>query len=233
MTKGMVTFGADPDKPSSWEDAAPPIRPSRQINDLIQFFVYHPKIKMYHKVEDTDRAILGAYFSRKVRTGMTPLSLKSMVDVFYSSPFSKSSRPVRTFVSNKVQESLVRATELHSYNQYADWILNGMPNVSFIPDVEDVRKALLKYCDQGLLMYPDVVIDILRSDVGVSRIASLLSLLESLIEWNCGNTDSRPSVSPLLDVVDLPSELRSHRRGNLRPAEVSVSQAIFKMKGKK
>lgn len=233
MIENMVTFGADPDKQSSWEDSAPKARPSRQINDLVHFFIYHPKTKMSHRVESDDRAILGAYFSRKVKTGMTPLSLRSMVDVFYASPFSKTDRPARAFVSNRVQESLVRATELHSTNQYADWVLNGMPDVNFIPDVDDVRKALLRYCDQGLLMYPDVVIDIIRSGVGVSRIAALLAILESLIEWNCGEVDKRPSIEPLLDVVGLPSELRSSRRGNLRPAEASASQAIFKMKGKR
>lgn len=234
----MVTFGADPDKDSTWDERPPgPKRVgNKQLFSLINKFAYHKSLRMSQRMNDEDKAILAGFFARKLRTGVPSTALVSLIDLFYASPYAASDYPAKMFVSNKVQDELLSEVEGGLSNDfYFDWLSSGMPNDDRIDECRDIRKILLLESTEGILRYPDVVVGILKSRCRVSEIEQMLVSLEDLIAWNLGVLDRRPDTSLLSSKVDLPKILKTNRRSPLalRPAAPDVATAIYQLDRKK
>lgn len=225
----MVVFGADPSDDSDWEDyVSNNLAYNKRISPLINTFVYHKNLKMSQRVDADDRKVLAAFFNRRLKAGVAPPTLYSLIEKFYGSPYSQGPTPALSFVSNKVQDALVGEVDVDVSDKYIKWLSDGMPDTDLFDDCSDVRKWLLLSSDESLLRYPDVVAAILKSR---GPIRPLLDDLEALVAWNLGMVDERPSTGLLEREVLLPRELSTNRRSpmSIRRRSDTITQAVLKL----
>ena len=221
----MPVFGADPDDDvkawSEYEGHFVRRYVSKPVGGLTNYFGYHPKMTMSQIFNDEDKTALNAYFSRKLKQGVTEGSLKKIVDRFWQSWAADSQRPAYLFLSNKVQQPLLKEAEIVKDDPVLEWMLDGMPNNGPFEDPAAMRKTVLVYANEGPLRYPEVVADILRGDLGSEH--HLLMSLEDVIDEKL-NPRGGLHYAHLARRVSLPAELTGP--GKIRPRYDTVQEAI-------
>jgi len=226
----MPVFGADPDASvTAWSEyeGQPRMFASKPVNALTTYFGYHPSMRMSQVFGDEDKTVLNAFFSRKLKQGHTDRSLKKMVDRFWQSWGADSSRPAYTFTSNKVQQELIKEAEIVKDDPILSWLLDGMPNSGPFEDSSDMRKIVLKFSDEGVLRYPDVVADLIRADNGNEQ--DRLWFLENVIGLKLGTFKEEDLADEWVVLglyTTLPKELTSRRSTRIRPRRDTVQEAI-------
>lgn len=224
----MPVFGADPDSETSiWEEDTHFVRRyvSKPVSALTQYFGYHPKMKMSQVFNDEDKTVLNAYFSRKLKQGVTEASLRKIVDRFWLSWGGDTDRPAYSFTSNKVQQSLMALMDVIKDDPVLEWLLDGMPSNGPFEDANEMRKVVTRHAVEGLFRYPDVVADVVRVDNGNE--ATLLEDLEDLILIKLGDAEAHErgvNYGFLAQRSALPKELTG--AGKVRPRQETVSAAI-------
>lgn len=229
----MPVFGADPDSEGSeWEDV--PVQQryvSKPVKDLTNYFAYHRNMRMSQRFSDSDRSMLNILFSRRLKQGFSPDSLRSLIDRFYQLPESQADYPAPMFCKSDVQSNLIDDAKVVHRDATLNWLLEGMPN-TFSHDIAPgvIRKYITLYSDQSMLRYPDVISEIIKRNTDSESLEEQLIALESLIEWNLGSTDySVTELHATLSGVPLPTELRSKVRSpkSLRKQHRTVAEAVI------
>lgn len=226
----MPVFGSDPDAPvKEWEETpAPVVRPGKNVYVLVNYFGYHPKMRMDQRFNDQDRSIVASYFSRKIKAGLSPDELRSLVDKFYSSPHSHSNFPALSFVKNEVQEELVQDdVDVSISDPVLQWLVDGMPNTcDQITDTRESRRLVLLHSDESLMRYPEVVAAIIGLDDTEEPTIEMLSALERLVMWNLEEfDDDTRQLQASLARVSLPPELATSMRS---PSRIRIKQSTMK-----
>lgn len=227
----MPTFGADPDAPEKeWTTSAPASRyVSKPVRELTNYFAYHKDMKMSQRFNDEDRSIMNIFFSRQLKKGFTPASLRNTVDRFFQSPAGQHEYPARMFAKTEVQQSLNEESYIQIKDPIVQWFIDGMPTRTELFDYpKDVRKCLLLYADESMLRYPDVLADVIRNDWREPVFTNMVTALEDLIRWNLyGEGDATPLLDTLAN-ISLPDELQTKSRSvsGLRPRRDTVLQAV-------
>lgn len=222
----MPVFGADPDTETSiWEEDTHFVRRyvSKPVSSLTTYFGYHPKMTMSQVFKEEDKTALNAYFSRKLKQGVTEASMRKMIDRFWFTWGSDTERPAFTFLSTKMQETLSSVMEVVKNDKHLEWLLDGMPSNGPFESSNEMRRIVTRYSVEGLFRYPEVVADIIAIDGGGEGDA--LVDLEDLILNKLG-ADPQVTVDlvRLRRYADIPKELTGP--GKLRPRQETVSAAI-------
>lgn len=230
----MPVFGSDPDAPvKEWEENPQPvIRPGKNVFVLVNYFGYHPKMRMSQRFNDQDRSIVASYFSRKIKAGLSADELRSLVDKFYSSPHSHSDYPAMSFVKNEVQEELVQNdVDVVLSDPVLQWLADGMPNnCEHLSDPRATRRLVLLYSDESIMRYPEVVASILGLDDTDEPTIEMLSALERIIMWNLEEfEDDTRQLQASLARVSLPHELATSMRSptRIRAKQSTMKQAVL------
>ena len=229
----QMLWGADPDKETKWEE--PEVdrlraRHNRPLRELVFQFQYPLQLRMDQKITESDLTILYAYFNRRLQQGVTPDTLREMVHLFYNSPYANSERPVLMFVKNETQADLTSRVEMSSTKREVQWLLDGMPEVDWMDDSTVLRRTLNR-CHESLLRYPELVLRIIRLPFGVTRKIDLLDQLEGVILWNMDEGGVPPKEAhDMIRTISPPKELRSTRRGGLRPPAESLADGLMRLK---
>lgn len=228
----MPVFGADPDEPtSSWEEAPTPrrVRMRNSVYEMVNYFSYHPQMRMSMRCEEQDKAILARLFSRLIDKGFSTQSLKLTVDRFFQTWGGESKVPALAYASSKMQTQLLAEAEIVKDDPHLQWVLFGMPTSPSPFDsgtAKHIRNVVSQFCGDTLFRYPDVVADILSQDMYLE--ASLVTLGQ-LVDFHNG-TGSAPesaSVQHLGSLVHLPEELCSTtRKHRIRPIKASIHEAV-------
>jgi hypothetical protein len=231
----MPTFGADPDAPDNgWEErTGTKKRASNKVYELVKYFGYHRSMRMSQRFGQEDKAILSSNFSRLLSKGFTTDEIKSLVDRFYSSPYSSSEYPALMFCKKEVQEELSAESSVLLADVVAQWLLDGMPNNGPFMDTREVRRAVLLVCDESVLRYPELVVDIIRIDDPEPYLSERLSALEDLISWNLGDNESGSGqLRDTLSMITLPQELASPVKSpkSMKKKHSTVKQAVLSIK---
>lgn len=235
----MVVLGADPDQEQREfpeTQARTSFRARPEVYELTSYFGYHPRMKMSHRHDATDVAVLNRLFSSRLKQGYTSATLKSMVDRFYQSWAADSLVPALTFSSRVVQDALLREADVVKDDPVLNWLLNGLPDTGPVEDPKGMRKALLISQDELLFRYPEVVADILRAEIGHAQTCTWFTLLDNLIKWNLGELeDSGRNLPTEMDLqrmararVHVPPVLLTGRRSprSVRAKQDTVPKAI-------
>lgn len=230
----MPTFGSDPESNDmGWTETSTGSRPrvfvSAPVRTLTTYFAYHKGMTMSQRCNDADKDVLNMLFSRKLKQGFTVEVLKDSIDRFFQSPAGRSVAPAQMFAKNDVQHSLLSESDVSRTDPVLQWLLDGMQDTSMFSDSDEVRKAVLLYCDDALLRYPEVVADIIRIDDPYEYLCNRLTALEDLIYWNLEGFDCDvEELLNILGIVELPRELASSTRApkSLRDKRETLKQAI-------
>lgn len=218
----MPVLGADPDiEQEAWEEpvAIPrrtPFAPA--IRELVDYFSYHRNMKMSQRNNEQDRAILGRYFAKKLSLGLTADSLKTMVDRFYQSWGGEHNLPALTFVSSKMQDSLLEsAVVVKDNDEVLSWMLAGMPDDGPFDDSRAIRKAVLLHAGDLSQRYPELLAQVLGAKLDYEGTADMLTYLNDLVRWNLGDESisldtEAPSYQYLRRFLDIPDELLARAR---------------------
>jgi hypothetical protein len=227
----MPTFGADPeDNDMGWTDTAPANRyVSKPVRELTNYFAYHRHMSMSQRCSDADKSMLNIFFSRRLKQGFSADILKDVIDRFYQSSAGQVEIPAPLFCTNDVQNELMSDADVTKDDEVLQWFLDGMPNDGLFSDTREMRKAVILYCEDALLRYPEVVADILRTDDPEPHTSDRLAALEELVAWNLGTHDvDTGQLQETLASISLPKELASRGRSpkSIRKRHETVKQAI-------
>lgn len=232
----MPVFGADPDdEDKGWEEVPRTANRfvSRPVRDMTNYFAYHRNMSMSHRFNEDDRNRMNMFFSRRLKQGFSPESLKRMVDRFYQTQAAETTFPSALFCTNEVQAKLMEDEPIEVPDDVLTWLIEGMESdYGLFSDPKSMRKAVMTCCYEGHMRYPDVVADILRLDGSFTTTCYLLTALELAIDWNLGeeiNQGEAVQVGTLSDRVLLPQELNIKKRApkSLRPHHNTVQQAVL------
>lgn len=213
-----------------WVDTAPRNQYiSRPVRELTNYFAYHRNMGMSQRCTEEDKGMLHVCFSRRLKQGYTSATLKDLVDKFFQSSAGQTEYPVPLFCKNEVQNELLSGATVTKDDEVLQWFLDGMPSDGPFTDCREVRKAVVMYCGDALLRYPEVVADVLRLNDPEPYLSDRLAALEELIEWNLGESH-RDAVHMhyMLRSITLPKELASPGRSpkSMRKKYETVQQAI-------
>lgn len=213
-----------------WTDTAPRNRyVSRPVRDLTNYFAYHRGMRMSQRCTDDDKSMLNIFFSRKLKQGFSADILKDVIDRFYQTSAGQTDIPAPLFCTNDIQNELMFDADVTKDDEVLQWLLDDMPNGDLFTDPREVRKAIILYCEDGLLRYPEVVADIIRTDDPEPYLSDRLEALESLIMWNLEGHDADiGQLQETLASITLPKELASPGRSpkSMRKKHETVKQAI-------
>lgn len=199
----MVTLGSDPHKSRDWTEYEVRRSPkkehrtttNRDLYDLVNYFAYHPHMKMSQRMNDTDKMVLATFLSKKLDVGVTVASLKSMMDKYYQSWGADSECPALTFVSTKMQEKLTsEGMVVIAGDPVLTWLLDGMPDDGPFDDPKALRKAVLLRGGDLSVRYPSLLAEILYARMSLEDTEDMLEQLNDLVRWNLG--DKNVSVDP-------------------------------------
>lgn len=230
-----TVWGSTMERTVDWEDDRPRTQGwmfNKDVSEVVRHFRYHPQKSMNQTVKDKDKEIVAAWVVRKMRAGFTVQQLKRAVDKFYQSYAKEYDAPAYALVSNDMQDRIFDGLKLTYEDPVLDWITSGMPDDGPFQDPRGMRSLLLLRCHEGLLRYPDVVVQLLGHHGTLRSIDGLLRALEYIIQWNLGNYDDKDELrlsQLILKNYDLPTELKSGHRGNLREAATSTDRSLEKM----
>jgi hypothetical protein len=236
----VVIFGADPfDKPS--ETKTDKRKPRPEVNDLTNYFVYHPKSVMSLTYSFQEVQILRRTMRLLLDGGLTRVAIKGMVDKFFGTDRMRGAdSPVLMFSSKAVQKSLMSSVGVEVSDEDMSPVVALMLNdfqrssqvLSWPESVDqELKKIVIMSCMDACYRYPEVVAQIVENnsnDVVGSIIKKQLSALNSLINWHLGTEDiNRDEVMNDLSGIILPKELLAKNKSNLRIAADTIVEAVY------
>lgn len=235
---GDMILGADPsDKPAHVEKQKRKPRP--EVNDLVSHFVYHPRSVMVSSYTFQDMNILRRTIRLLLDSGLTRLSIRKMIDKFFSVDRMRSAEsPVLMFASKSVQQSLMDSvgTEISEteVSPMISLMLNDFQRTQDLPwdaEVDNViKRTVIMLCMEACYRYPEVVAEIIENSSGVvnSAVKDKLSALNSLVNWHLDIEDcNHKELLSTLSGTTLPKELLSATKSSLRPAADTIVTAVY------
>jgi hypothetical protein len=232
-----VILGSDPHE-------APKERPSKnrqrkaspEVHALAQAFLNHRTHVMRMHPTHTDVQILRRAIRLLLDSGLTPVTVRQMIDTFCADTrFSQYKNPITAFSSRKIQKLLLAkiSPEVSVDNDILsllanDFVRDGL-DLAWEQDCDDdLRKAITSRAMEAVYRYPEVVAEIAQhwsGDFKSPDFLSALSSLESLIRTNIGiETADVDSLLNTLDFLTLPKCMIS---GQPRPAAGTIVEAIY------
>ena len=235
-----MILGADPsDKPASTSTEKQKRKPRPEVNDLVSHFVYHPRSVMVSSYTFQDMNILRRTIRLLLDSGLTRLSIRKMIDKFFSVDRMRSAEsPVLMFASKSVQQSLMDSvgTEISEaeVSPMISLMLNDFKRTQDLPwDVEVdnvIKRTVIMLCMEACYRYPEVVAQIVEDSLGVvdSSVKDKLSALNSLVNWHLDIEDcNRSEILGVLSGTTLPKELLTATKSSLRPAADTIVTAVY------
>ena len=238
---GMVVdmiLGADPNEISKVEE---PVKrkPRPEVNNLVNYFVYHPRSVMSCSYTFQETQILRRTMRLLLDSGLTRASIAKMIDKFFSTDRMRSAdSPVHMFSSKAVQQSLMEKVETEPDSDTSPVLtlmLNDFnrDNVQLPWDSSSdkhLRNTVIMTAIDACYRYPEVVARVIEStaDFSVPEFRNKLSALNSLVKWHLNTEDcDRDELLSTLSDITLPKELLAKTRSSLRPAADTIVSAIY------
>lgn len=242
---GDMILGSDPDdiKIEKEQKSKPEKRkPRPEVNDLATHFVYHPRSVMSCSYNLQDMNILRRSIRLLLDGGLTRTTVRQMIDKFFSNEkFASADSPVLMFSSKSVQETLMKSVEvaldadtnavmLFMLNDFTRGDLDlpwGQPEDVFIKEAVMMRGMDICY------RYPELMVEVLEKFIGDFENPWFLTTIDSLNSLVCwhSNDEEGDTFTDWLNVmhseISLPSELRSNKKTELRPASDNIASAIY------
>lgn len=238
-----VIFGADPEevKPEvSGKPKAEGRRTRPEVNDLSSYFVYHPKSVMSCSYTHQDMNILRRSIRLLLDGGLTRTSVRQMIDKFFSNEkFVAADSPVLMFSSKSIQQGLMSATGIQ-LDTDTDPVLVFMINdfnrgeleLPWISTADKVlREIIIMHGMEICYRYPELVADMIHhhsDNFENPAFKESLDALNSLVRWHTGEEDGDPeNLRYRISPINLPKELLSNNKSNIRPASDTIASAIY------
>lgn len=209
-----------------------------EVNELASHFVYHPRSVMNCSYSFQDMNILRRTIKLLLESGLTRVTIKKMIDKFFSTDNMRSAdSPVLMFSSKAVQQSLMDSIEtvLDEDSPVLSLMLNDFNRTGIaLPwdqsEDESIKKIIIINGLDACYRYPEVVAQILETTHGLSvnGFKIKLSALNALVRWHLGEDDSDPEVlKNALASITLPKELLAKTRTTIRPPADTIVGAIY------
>lgn len=235
--KGMsLIIGSDPNENKEEKTASQRKFSSPVINDLTNHFVHH-KTNVMRVYPASDVAILRRTLKLLVSSGLSPESIRKMIDQFLSdSRFSSYDNPILGFSSKKIQNLLMERVTVTVTTEdpvlslmSSDFIRGDLDLPWSITADNNLRSAVTTRCLETLYRYPELVADTVRhwsGDFMNPDFLKALSALESLVKTGLGKeTCDTNEVLQTLGFLSLPKELIT---GSVRDSAGTMVSAIYR-----
>lgn len=239
-----VILGADPDGNQREFNPAPPKKPRRDLNRLVDQFVGDPRLIMVRTFSYRDVTVLKRTLNTLLDSGLTEFTVSQMLKRFLDvEHWRTAENPILTFSSKAVQKRLMEQVDAT--------VTTESPILAFI--VNDFQRGALdlpwkdKALDQALrntiimngmdvcYRYPELIVYLIENALGdtTEEFKSLLVALNSLIRIVAGEEDGdAPALKESLAGVPLPAELEKLSKENLRPSASSITEAVYNYRRK-
>lgn len=235
--EGDMIIGADPDKPEQTKQQETKRKPRPEVNDLTNYFVYHPRSVMNCSYTFQDMNILRRNIRLLLDGGLTRPTIKGMIDRFFTNErFIKADSPVLMFCTKSVQTSLMENMPVILDEDMgvtlrflmSDFDRSGM-NLPWNDAFDSViqQTVILRGLDASY-RYPELVASIIDTSFDTPNFQPMVSALNSLVRWHLNEEDVDVShLHSTLSGISLPKELLSTTKQSIRPAADSIVSAVY------
>lgn len=232
-----MIIGADPDKPEQTKQQETKRKPRPEVNDLTNYFVYHPRSVMNCSYTFQDMNILRRNIRLLLDGGLTRPTIKGMIDRFFTNErFIKADSPVLMFCTKSVQTSLMENMPVILDEDMgvtlrflmSDFDRSGM-NLPWNDAFDSViqQTVILRGLDASY-RYPELVASIIDTSFDTPNFQPMVSALNSLVRWHLNEEDVDVShLHSTLSGISLPKELLSTTKQSIRPAADSIVSAVY------
>lgn len=235
--EGDMIIGADPDKNDKPTQQEIKRKPRPEVNDLTNYFVYHPRSVMNCSYTFQDMNILRRNIRLLLDGGLTRPTIKAMIDRFFTNErFIKADSPVLMFCTKSVQETLMDKIPVALDDDMGDTLKFLMSDFdrsginlpwSTSIDITIQQAVILRGLDASY-RYPELVARIIETSFDTPNLQPMISALNSLVRWHLNEEDADiTELHSTLSVIDLPKELMSTTKQSIRPAADSIVSAVY------